>query len=683
MMWEWLRTLDDDAIVDWANKGLLRRGAKTLAATDPGGWTLTADRAEAHIESHTQTLGGTGFAALHCDCPAYGPCHHLCAFVLGLRARAAAVTEPGDAPVESATATPWLDGAADSVANAFGTPAVRKALHWLAQGFEAALNESDGALIAELSDPDEVTVRIPRAGGLTAAGCSCKAATCAHRALAALQARRAAGVATPPLPETVLDDTALACLSQTRQWLTALTLQGTTGIGPAFLDQGEALATELRQADLPRPGALLATLTVNLRDDRLGRGGAAERIADKLAAIWMCVRGLAQHPLPRPFHELAGVHRQTYRRQGDLVLHGIAAEIWHTGSGQRGFSLHFQDAGSGRYLRWSESRRHGFDPDWSPEAALARASLGERPVQRLLASPHRLLRGWISDDGRLSAREGTQLADAPTPSPLPPPDDPAALLHEHAASLRADPWRPLPPRFARLAVIGCGMPETDAVVQHWTLQVQGDGVDYTLRGELHGAEAALLRSLQRGLAHGQRPVELFGRADVQGASLRLTPIAILWQDGTAFNAPGTNWPASEYGTPSVPTPRPRPPRPPQTRSDAMHDSREPQATGTPDRSVIDSIPDNAEILLDEWLTRIHAWLAEVRVAGLADPSDSLRTKGRALTDEATLLGWSTIAGLLDRSLDIHLGPHERAQAWLDLTAWLATARRLKATASPR
>ncbi|WP_289241014.1 hypothetical protein [Delftia sp.] len=34
MMQEWLRTLDDDAIADWANKGLLKRGAKALAAVD-------------------------------------------------------------------------------------------------------------------------------------------------------------------------------------------------------------------------------------------------------------------------------------------------------------------------------------------------------------------------------------------------------------------------------------------------------------------------------------------------------------------------------------------------------------------------------------------------------------------------------------------------------------------------
>jgi hypothetical protein len=50
-------------------------------------------------------------------------------------------------------------------------------------------------------------------------------------------------------------------LAQARQWLTGWVLQGRAGMSPAFLDQGEALATELRQADLPRPASVLMCLT--------------------------------------------------------------------------------------------------------------------------------------------------------------------------------------------------------------------------------------------------------------------------------------------------------------------------------------------------------------------------------------------------------------------------------------
>ena len=178
--------------------------------------------------------------------------------------------------------------------------AQRKALRWMAQGFEAVLEEAPATLIGELSNPDEVTVRLPRAGGLAAASCSCKAAACAHRALVALQARRLAGAPMPELPAHALEAGALQRLAQARQWLTGWVLQGRAGMSPAFLDQGEALATELRQADLPRPASVLNLLVRALRDERAGRAGAAERVAPLLAALWMLLRGLSQQPASAP-----------------------------------------------------------------------------------------------------------------------------------------------------------------------------------------------------------------------------------------------------------------------------------------------------------------------------------------------------------------------------------------------
>ena len=137
MMRQWLRALEDDAIADWANRGLLKRGAKALAIADTGRWQLEASHARADIEGHVQTLGAAGFATLQCSCPAYGPCHHLCAFLLGLRGRLAdtpALQEQAAAP-----AAPWLEGDAQAVSQAFGAAAQRKALRWMAQGFEAVL----------------------------------------------------------------------------------------------------------------------------------------------------------------------------------------------------------------------------------------------------------------------------------------------------------------------------------------------------------------------------------------------------------------------------------------------------------------------------------------------------------------------------------------------------------------
>ena len=542
MMQEWLRTLEDEAVADWANKGLLKRGAKALAAVDAGQWELAANQARANIEGHVQTLAGAGFATLQCSCPAFGPCHHLCALLLGLRARLARETPAGG--VAQAPAAPWLEGDAGAVAQAFGMAAQRKALRWMAQGFEAVLEEAPATLIGELSNPDEVTVRLPRAGGLAAASCSCKAAACAHRALVALQARRLAGAPMPELPAHALEAGALQRLAQARQWLTGWVLQGRAGMSPAFLDQGEALATELRQADLPRPASVLNLLVRALRDERAGRAGAAERVAPLLAALWMLLRGLAQQPMPRPLSELAGVHRRSYRRVQGLCLHAVAAELWHARGGQRGFSVHLQDAASGRYLTWSASRAEGFDPEWEPAGALDSETLGGFTARQLLQGPHVLLEGWASDDGRLSARDATRLAPAQETGAQPVADDPQALLQRHLQELHADPWRLQPPLWARLQVTGSGLAQRDELLQRWTIALQSPapGPSLSLVGDLHGMQGRAGEALHRELARGRVLREVFGRVEIAAGQLQIAVASVRWQDSAHWHHPSTAWP---------------------------------------------------------------------------------------------------------------------------------------------
>ncbi len=536
MLQQWLHALDDAAIADWANKGLLKRGAKTLAACDSAQWTLAADAAAANIEGHTQRLGGVGFAQLACDCPAFGPCHHLCAFLLGLRARLLAQAEAGAGEVvERAPARPWLEGEAASIEQAFGAAATRRALQWLARSFEAELEEGDAGLVGQLLDPEEATVRVPRAGGLAAATCTCKAASCAHRALVVVQARQAAGAAIPQLPALGLEAPARARLGQLEDWLVALVLQGSAGVGPAFVDQGEALATELRQADLPRLGATLQGLVQLLRDDQARRGGAAERLPDALAAVWVLVRGLRREPMPRPFTELAGVHRRSYRRLGGLLLHGVGAEVWETLAGQRGFSVYFHAPESGRYFSWSESRARDLDPQWQPAEALEQARLAGIAATALLQRGHRLECGWASADGRLSARDGTRLSVAEGAAPACPADDLATLLQGLGERLRADPWQRPPPLLARLAVGEVGALQVDRALQRWSLPL-GDphGISFTLRGELAGFQGLACRRLQAGLAAGHVPSEVFGRLSQQDGLVVLAPISVRWADASGL-----------------------------------------------------------------------------------------------------------------------------------------------------
>src|SRR5690606_1047094 len=95
----------------------------------------------------------------------------------------------------------------------------------------------------------------------------------------------------------------------------------------------------------------------------------------------------------------------------------------------------------------SESRSQALHPDWSAEGALAQAMLADQPAVKLLGMECLLERGWVSEDGRLSARVGTRLrVIGPWPkealSAL--ADAPAARLlriaeHRQAWLYRSDP----------------------------------------------------------------------------------------------------------------------------------------------------------------------------------------------------------------------------------------------------
>jgi hypothetical protein len=539
MMHDWLRNLEDEAIVAWASKGLLRRGAKTLEALapeqGPGHWVLDDGRASAALEGHAQVLEGTGFAGLRCGCPAYGPCHHLCALLLGLRQRLALVQpRPGTGATEAAD--PWLQGDAQDLGQALGAAALRRGLRWLAEGVQAVLEPGPLGLVGRLAEPEAAEVRLPRAGGLAGSSCSCKAPSCAHRALVVLQARRDAGAPVPDLPAEVLDTTALARLEQARQWMQALVLQGSCAMGPAFLDQGEALATELRQAELPRPGGLLQVLVRGLRAQRAGRAGAAQALEPLMAALWMLLRGLGQQPLPRPLRELAGVHRRSYRRVDRLRLRAIAAELWHTRGGQRGFSVHFQDVDGGRYLCWSASRAEGMDPEWQPAEVLEHDSLYGRRLEQLGRGLQVLAGGWASEDGRLSTREGARWEAVPAQDqalPLPATDDVQALARRHAVQLHADPWQQRPPTWARLAWTACGPWQADALSGRWSLD---GGQGLRLTGELQGPQGRSGRVLRRRLDQGLVPREVFGRVEFTAGRLELLPVAVLWNGRDGYEA---------------------------------------------------------------------------------------------------------------------------------------------------
>ncbi|PAU51817.1 hypothetical protein [Pseudomonas indica] len=560
---DWLRTVDDDTLVAWANRGLLRRGQKLLETQVPGGWKLEAERASAEIDGHRQTVDGVGFAHLACTCPAMGPCHHLLCFLLGLRQRLA--TEASDArpdnaavpattatpvpgPQASATSTagaaapatpaadspaaePWLILDPDVRLAALGRPALTRAQRWLAQGLSAEVEIAADKLVATLDAPEDARLTIPRTGGLAASVCSCRESRCAHRALVVLQLARDANpddaAATLGTVEA-LGEYRLATLTALDGWLAELATLGMNGASALLVARGEALATELVQADLPHPGRMLSRLARALDDERRAMAGSSvARVRRQLAELLAHRRALARSPLPQPLPLLAGVHRRSFSPRSNLALICVAAECWETTSGFHGFSLHFLSSSDGRAYSLSEARALALNPTWHPAKALAAATFAGHRVTALPGMACLLEKGWVSEDGRLASREGTRLriegpvgvdtlrmlAESPT--------DRLYRVAEHRITWL---YRPDPHPWGVTAAQITALPAFDRFAQRWMGKAtsdEGEPFSIVLPGSAAGTRAAEL--LQR---TGTTCVWLFGRWSVEQNRAVLAPIAI-------------------------------------------------------------------------------------------------------------------------------------------------------------
>lgn len=491
---EWLAHLDDEAIVAWSNRGLLRRGAKLLEGADEGAWRLDEAGGGAELDGQRQTLVGVGFNQLQCSCPALGPCHHLTALLQGLRQRAVAAAADAEAsgttePSEPANVPlPWLLDKAERE-QLFGKRLLRTALRWLVRGEVESCEAGPDGLRMRMSEPESAAVYIPRVGGIAGSVCDCRAPSpCAHRALAVLAVSQEAGlVAVEELVAVEsLDEAARIAIDDARTWLLALLAQGGASVGEGFAAQGEALATALRQADLPLPASRMTRVAVVLETLRQRRSGDGAALRLALAPLWAGLTALTAQPLPRPLAELAGVHRRRYTRQDRLSVQGLALECWRTPSGHRGLTLHCYDLDNGRCYRVSESRPPAVDPAWQPETAASSFFPGGRSVEAWRSARWTLSSAWVAGD-RLSLRDDTRIAEAGGPRALATlaVSDFSAAAQGWRAALSADPFVPAEPYAVLLRLARWEAPEFDRYRRRWRGQAYDDS-DKGLAVEMEG-----------------------------------------------------------------------------------------------------------------------------------------------------------------------------------------------------
>ncbi|MBL8261674.1 MAG: SWIM zinc finger family protein [Xanthomonadaceae bacterium] len=417
----WLRQLDDDVLVGWANRGLLRRARGVLASVEDAGWS--ASGLACSIESQTVVLIGPGFPQLRCSCPAGGPCHHALAALLrwcslpldatgadvgmGVDATAPSPAEAAPSTLQTDTAF-WNAAAWTPIARALRAATLRRARGWLEDGLQIDFVETPAQLEARLHDHDRTRVRFDAALGPANAICTCAQPACAHAA-AALYAWREQhaldrGDARPQRPhrETVV-------LDAVESTLCAIADEGLSQLSATRLDALEALSQRCRQADLPALARDLVDLH-RAATAELARRHHAEvaAVARCIARAWARLRALRAPVSPQPRMQLKGRHRRDYHPAPTLDLDVCAIERWDAngvnGSGI-GFTLHAWCHAGSRWWRMPVADHVGAGsavPDWRQHRWAAR-TLGDLLGQRL-----RLDGAWASDDGSLSARADTR-----------------------------------------------------------------------------------------------------------------------------------------------------------------------------------------------------------------------------------------------------------------------------------
>ena len=405
----WLRGLSDDYIVNWSNKGRFRRAGRLVNSEAPSAWDL--DTLSSKLEGFSQTLTSGSLKDIRCDCPAVDLCHHVVALVLGLRRAALEVEIRDDG--KHANLEPWILETRAARIRAVGKPHYDRAMTLFHRGVQTELTENDHALIGQVLLDHAFEVHIPRVGDMDTWVCTCKQQRCVHRALVVIQACANAGLAIGESTSTAAAP-APDLIDKTRHWLRELAVQGLNGLSRRVLDQGAAIATELAQADLPGIAGALRAANAELDREWRRSSVTSVQLRDAVATLWAQTTSLKSTPSATIVGTIGGFRRELYTVVKGLRLHTLGFELWESARGYRGYSVHFFAPDSGRGFALSEARASGQDPSWTPRRALAEAQIGGVRLTDLKGCSFSL-NGWVTQNGRISAKAGTQIIDiAPT-----------------------------------------------------------------------------------------------------------------------------------------------------------------------------------------------------------------------------------------------------------------------------
>lgn len=435
-----LKSIDDDALVAMANRGLVRRALRDLDQSKVQLRAVDGDRVTVLVGTHVVSLPPLPTLA-ECNCPAAEICRHVLTAIVFLRdyqpekaatvdvalspsevAADMAAPSDGEAPIELLES--WEQFVSnvtfESLRNWAGTPLLRKAFQSLdLQTIHTSIAKSgelhQPAWRAELVER-QVQIHWLPGNGLPGLLCSCNArSNCVHRVQAVLydlRQRKAIDftdeawreLARPAVADNLYSRDEL--VRATQLLLRELFSSGTARVSIALINRLVTLSVSAHGADLPRLERELAALADTMQ--RLYRREAAAATTDAIARaarIRMLTLALLEHQTP----EWIGEHRSEYVEVGTMHLMGMGAARWRSASGFCGLTVYFWHEASKSWFTWSETRPER-QADFSPQKVYA----GPGPWEGCL-SPRQACRNewqlnhtYRNRDRRLSGRAATR-----------------------------------------------------------------------------------------------------------------------------------------------------------------------------------------------------------------------------------------------------------------------------------
>ncbi|WP_269631237.1 SWIM zinc finger family protein [Pelomonas sp. BJYL3] len=450
---EQLSRFDEDAFVALSNRGLYRRAVKDLEKQAAAVIEEGADVLVVSVAEHRVSFDARGPAHARCSCPASGVCQHIVAAALGLQRLGVGGAnpelgaeglhgEPGVAPGEDPLARlgdELLAIPAEALQNHAGRAGYRWAWQFVADlEPEQALRIGGSAHLVLGFQRPRLNLRY-MGGGIGNLLPDIELAQLEkYRVAAVLAFRRAHGQDLPPPEPAARERSAALDLGQDHAVPPngAGTLQDSRArlrervsrllgecleLGLAHLSRGiherfSTMAVWAQGAEYHRLALALRRIADHVEQLLERVGGADEhRLLDELTLCYGLVSALdaaaARGAAPS---QLLGRARSSYEPVGSLVLHGLGAWAWRSGSGYVGLTMLFWSAREQRFLACTEARpqsQRGFNARARYKAAGPWSGMWA-PAQ-LTGRVLTLLHAQLNSSGRLSAADSTVVAVMP------------------------------------------------------------------------------------------------------------------------------------------------------------------------------------------------------------------------------------------------------------------------------